>query len=82
MADLDTTAEILSTLSSYNRIYTFTHIEEKEPREIAQELEVTRNALQPYITDWKELDLVQVENGEYYYTERGEAVRESILGFL
>lgn len=61
------------SLSSYNRIYTFLELHTgTEPKHIAHELDVTRNALQHYIQDWKNLGLIHSEGNEYLFTDEGQ----------
>lgn len=78
----DEVAEILSALSSSNRVLTYHWLHEgRSPQEIADELGVTRSAIQPYLTDFKEADLVRVEGKTYRFTEKGEQISE-LLGQL
>lgn len=68
-------AEILSALDTTNRVLTY-HLlyEEESPTQIAEELDITRSAIQPYLTDFKDSGLVRVEGKEYVFTEKGEKV--------
>ena len=71
----DKVAEILSALDTANRVWTFQLLHQGvAPKEIADELDVTRSALQPYLTDFKDADLVEVEGKQYVFTERGEKI--------
>lgn len=78
---LEETAYILNSVSSYNRLYTFLNIEDKEPKHIADDLDLTRNALQHYIEDWKDIELIETKGNKYLYTEKGERVREFLEEF-
>ncbi|MFC4359275.1 winged helix-turn-helix domain-containing protein [Halobium salinum] len=68
-------AQILSALDTPNRVHTFNKLHsDTAPKDIADELDVTRSAIQPYLTDFKEADLVEVSGKEYQFTEKGEKV--------
>lgn len=79
-SDLDTAAELLkATASTTNRLYTYLQLYNGEkPKHIAQKLDVTRNALQHYIDDWKELGLLEVEGHRYYYTPKGKVIVQNL----
>lgn len=68
-------AKILSALDTENRVRTF-HLlyQGVAPKEIADRLEMTRSALQPYFSDFKDADLVNIDGKEYVFTEKGEKV--------
>lgn len=79
---LEDLADVFNSLSSYNRLYAYLHIGDKQPKHIGYDLDVTRNALQHYIDDWKELDLIDIEGKKYHYTERGKEIRTKLTVFL
>jgi len=68
-------AELFSALSTERRIRTFHQLfEDTPPKQIADELGVSRSALQPYLNDFKNADLVTVDGKEYVFTSKGEQV--------
>jgi DNA-binding transcriptional ArsR family regulator len=70
-------AEILSALDTENRVRTYHLLHEgSAPKEIAEQLDITRSALQPYLTDFKEAGLVEIEGKTYRFTEKGETLYE------
>lgn len=70
-------AELFSALSTYNRLQTFTQLRAgNTPKEISDELGVTRAAIQPYINDFKDLGIIQSEGKSYRVTDKGETVYE------
>lgn len=81
--DLDYTAAVLqSVFQNRNRLYTFMELYDgKEPKHIAHDLDVTRNALQHYIDDWKENDLVYTEGKDYEFTDTAEVVVNAVEEF-
>jgi len=78
--DLQTPADILkSVCQTQERLYTFLQLYEgSSPKHIAQDLDITRSALQFYIDDWKEHDLIYVDGKDYIYTEKGEKLVEEL----
>lgn len=72
-------AAVLKALNSENRLKTFVSLaEEESPKEIADDLDVTRSALQHYIDDFKELGLVETEGKKYEVTDFGENILNNI----
>lgn len=77
--DLERTGEILKSVAGKNRLYTYIQLyQDSEPKHIAQDLDITRNAVQHYITDWKELSLIESENNGYEHTDLGEGIAENL----
>lgn len=77
--DLEELAAIHNSLSNYNRLYTYLRLYDRySPMQICNELDVTRNALQHYINDWKELNLIYSEGNDYIFTDKGEAVAQDL----
>ena len=72
--DLSPSADVLKTVcQSQERLYTFIQLQKgKSPKHIAQDLDITRSALQFYIDDWKDQDLIYVDGKDYLYTDKGE----------
>lgn len=81
--DLDYTADVLKSIGqSQERLYTYLQLHDNQsPKHIAQDLDRTRNALQFYIDDWKEHDLVYTEGNDYLFTDNGELVAEALQDF-
>jgi len=70
-------AEVFSALSSEKRVRTFDLLYQGwAPKEIAEELELTRSALQPYLNDFKESGMLDMEGKKYVFTEKGEQVHK------
>jgi len=68
-------AEVFSALSSELRVRTFDLLYQGwSPQEIADEVDRTRSALQPYLNDFKETGMVDMEGKTYVFTEKGEQV--------
>lgn len=80
LEDLQTPANILkSVCQTQERLYTFLQLYEgKAPKHIAQDLDITRSALQFYIDDWKDQDLIYVDGKDYLYTEKGRGLVEEL----
>ena len=78
----DAVAAIFSALDTENRVRTFEMLYEgKSPKQITGDggvLPISRSAIQPYLTDFKETGLVEIEGKEYHVTERGETVYELV----
>ena len=68
-------AQISSAFSSEKRVRCFDLLYDGvAPPSIAEELGISRSALQPYLNDFKEAELVDVEGKKYVFTEKGESV--------
>lgn len=73
------TAATLKALGSVNRLKTFYRLKNgTPPKEIADELGISRAAMQPYINDFKENQLLVTDGKEYVITERGEQIAELV----
>lgn len=73
----DDVADILSALDTTRRVQTYDLLYRGEsPQDIAEELEVTRSGIQPYLNDFKEVGLVEIQGKQYRFTEKGEKIHE------
>ncbi len=73
----DDVAAILSALDTTRRVQTYDRLYRGEsPQDIAEELEVTRSGIQPYLNDFKEVGLVEIRGKKYEFTEKGEKIHE------
>ena len=75
-------AEIFNSVSSYNRLYTYLNLGSQKPMEICDDLDLTRSAMQYYLDDWKELQLISIEGNEYYYTSKGVEILTQLQNFV
>lgn len=70
-------AAVLSALDTPRRVQTYDLLYRGEsPKDIAEELEVTRSGIQPYLNDFKDIGLVEIEGKKYRFTEKGEKIHE------
>lgn len=70
---LELDAQIFKAVNSENRLKTFYGLAQgRELSEILDDLDVTRSAVQYYIDDFKETDLIRSEGKTYTVTEKGE----------
>lgn len=76
---IDLSELVSPVFSSANRLYTFYSLADgRSAREVAEDLEVTRNAVQHYISDFQEAGLLKSSELGYSLTEKGETVNEWI----
>ena len=76
----ESVAALFSALSSENRLTTYRRLRDGDsPKQIAEDLRISRSSLQPYVNDFKELGLIRVEGQTYVFTEKGESVYNLIL---
>lgn len=68
-------AAVCNALSSANRIQAFVLLLAGEaPKQIADEVGISRSGLQPYFADFKDVGLITVEGKQYHVTEKGRRV--------
>lgn len=77
--DIEETSEVLKSISGRNRFYSYVKLYQgEEPKHIAYDLDITRNAVQHYIDDWKEHGLIEKNDQGYQRTERGSTLFQSL----
>jgi len=73
-------AALFSAFSTENRLTAFERLHNGDSTKvIADDLGISRSSLQPYINDFKELDLIRVDGKTYVFTEKGESVYDLLL---
>jgi len=75
-------ADALNSLSTQRRLQTFEHLfHGTPPQEIAEELDVARPTIQPYINDFKQRDWIAKTGRSFSVTPKGEAVYQLLEAF-
>lgn len=80
--ELTHSAEALKSIcQSQERLYTFLQLYKRHsPKQISKDLDLTRSALQFYLDDWKEHDLIYTDGNDYLFTDKGEKTQEYLHG--
>lgn len=73
--DYDQVALIMSCFQERKRVQAYMLLYQGyPPKQVAEELQITRPSLQYYIDDFKENGLIRSEGNDYLFTEKGKKI--------